>query len=261
MTELHKLYNGKICIAFYPNSHRYKLEGHASWLIGVTSITGQMDKPGLIYWATGLARDYLLELINERPINRDDIVYSAGIHREAKKKAADLGTEVHAWIEKWTKGENPAVPTEPYDDFTEEDINKIQNGITAFLEWVRAHNVKILEAEQVVYSKKHGYVGTLDAIGEVDGKRTLIDYKTSKGIYSEMRYQTIAYKKAHEEEHGKIIAGGRWIIRLGKDTGDFQAVFLPYLDDEPDYKAFLGLLAVKKREKELYNWSKQVNIS
>ena len=261
-TTLHHLYNNTICIAFYPNSHRYKMEGQANFLVGTTSISGQLDKPGLIYWATGLMKDYLLELLSKKiVIGSKEVEEAKGQHKIKLEKASSLGTAVHEWIENWTLGKNPSIPAEPYDDFTEDDIEKIVNGITAFLKWVNEHDVKILEAEQLVYSKKHGYVGTLDAIGEVDGKRTLIDYKTSKGIYTDMRYQTIAYKKAHEEEHGKIITGGRWIIKLGKETGDFQAVFLPYCDDEPDYKAFLGLWAVKQREMQLKDWAKQVKLN
>uniref|UniRef100_A0A6H2A0I4 Putative PD-(D/E)XK nuclease superfamily protein n=1 Tax=viral metagenome TaxID=1070528 RepID=A0A6H2A0I4_9ZZZZ len=260
--ELHYLYDKKICIAFYPNSHRYKREGRNCYEIGVTSITGQLDKPGLIYWATGLARDYLLDRLDQGlPIDRESISYASGIHKEVKEKSATLGSAVHLWIEQWTKGENPPIPQHPFDEFTEEEVGKIVSGIMAFLKWVQDHNVKILHAEKLVYSMKHGFVGTLDAIAEVDGKKCLIDYKTSKGIYTEMRYQTVAYKKAYEEETGQIIHGGRWIIRLDKETGDFQAVFLPVSDDEPDYKAFLGLLEVKQRSKQLYEWEKQVKLN
>ena len=260
--ELHYLYNKEICIAFYPNSHRYKREGQANYLMGVTSITGQLDKPGLIYWAVGLARDYLLDRLDQGlPIDRESIAYASMQHKQAKEKAATLGSAVHLWIEQWTKGENPAIPQYPFDEFTEEEVGKIVSGIMAFLKWVQEHNVKIIHAEKMVYSKKHGFVGTLDAIAEVDGKKCVIDYKTSKGIYTEMRYQTVAYKKAYEEEMGSSIIGGRWIIRLDKETGDFQAVFLPVSDDDPDYKAFLGLLEIKKRGKQLAEWEKQVKLN
>lgn len=257
--ELHYLYNKKVCIAFYPDSHRYKREGYNQYEIGVTSVTGQLDKPGLIYWATGLARDYLTGVLTSKGIlTLDDINYGCSVFKEAKKHAADIGTEVHSWIERWTKGENPTIPAEPYDEWSEEDVSKIVNGITAFLEWVKDRKVQIVHAEKMVYSLKYEFVGTLDAVALVDGSECIIDYKTSKGIYTEMRYQTVAYKKAYEEETGKKVRGGRWIIRLGKEDADFQAVFLPADDDEADYAAFLALLTLKKRSKQLAAWEKAV---
>jgi len=260
--ELHRLYNGDIAIMFYPDSHRYKREGRNGYEIGVTSVSGQLDKPGLIYWATGLMADYLNELAAKGiVIGPKEIEQAKDQHRQAKQKAASLGSAVHEWVEKWTHGENPVIPAEPYDDFTEEDIDKIVNGIMAFLKWVNEHNVKIVHAEKLIYSKKHEYVGTLDAIAEVDGKLCVIDYKTSKGIYTEMRYQTIAYKKAYEEEMNVKVDGGRWIIKLGKEDGDFQAVHLPASEDDADYKAFLGLLTVKKRAKALVEWEKQIKLN
>lgn len=251
--ELHRIYGGKVCVAFYPASHRYKVEGTSGFAIGVTSVTGMKDKSGvLMWWATNLAKDFLLGRIAARqPITEADVTEACGLHRVRKEEAADIGKEIHGWIEAWTKGQNPPIPEG-------DDKENVRNGIMAFLKWATDHKVKILEPERIVYSMKHGYIGTLDAIGEIEGDKVLIDYKSGKGVYTEFLYQTAAYQEAYQEETGTRVKG-RWLISLGKDDGEFKAVYIPNDGFEPDLKAFLGLLALKKREIELAEWSKSVN--
>jgi hypothetical protein len=101
-----------------------------------------------------------------------------------------------------------------------------------------------------VYSQSHGFAGLIDAVADVNGKRMLIDYKTSKGVYTEMRYQIAGYRIAFEEEHGDQFDGGV-ILHFDKESG----VCTPheYSREElmEDGQAFLACLALKKREKVL----------
>ena len=246
--KVFKLYKGSVEIEFYEAKHWYKHKGERQTIISVTGAVGMVDKSRpLIIWATRLASDFLKEVLNTGGgISEEVIDLACKQHQIKKEEAASKGTEVHKWAEEYISGKNPELPKD----------EKVLNGVTAFLSWVKENNIKFKESERMVYSKKHDYVGTLDAVAVIHGKTSLIDFKTSNGVYSTMHYQVAAYQMAYEEETGKELSGPRYIIRFDKDTGDFHVVNLD--EDEKNYKkdcaAFLAALTLKRREKELSTW-------
>ena len=212
-------------------------------------MTGVIDKsPGLMHWAVNRATSYIRE--NLRPgVAVDELQINALLtqaeseHKILKQKAADAGTMVHQWIHDYISGRNPAMP-----------VNKsLLNAINSFLKWEGEQKVKFHLTEQIVYSRLHNYAGTLDAEGEVDGRRAIIDFKTSNAVYDEMRFQVAAYQQARQEETGYEYHS-RYIVRLGKGdksdgTPDFEVVELD--EFAADMKAFLGALEIKKRLMDL----------
>jgi len=264
-----ELYKGKIKGKFYPNSHAYYINGKRK--TGVTTYIGIVDKSRpLIIWATELFRDFLLDMV-EKGITEEHIYTGCTLHEERKKESANIGTQVHDWIEKYIKGEKPEIP----------ETKEAQIGVNAFIDWVQSNKVKFISSERVVYSKKHDFIGKMDIEAKVNGKLCLIDIKTSNGLYNTYGMQTAAYLKADEEESGKKYEG-RWLIRLAKETeGEYiermkkkninrerkgmQAIEIPsyqvfeakYLDNEDgnidrDFKAFLNA-------KSLYEWNKETD--
>lgn len=249
-TKTIELYNKSIVIDFYGEGkfHYYKNRATGERIIGVTTATGVVDKSRpLIIWATRLAKTHLVELLgNGTIIAEEHIEEATKLHEVRKQEAATAGTLVHEWAEKFIAGEDPEMPTD----------EKVLNGVTAFLNWVGQEDIKFYESEMMVYSKKHNYVGTLDAIAKIKNKICVIDFKTSSGVYSEMRYQVAAYQMAYEEQTGKKLSGPRYLIRFDKDDGEFHVHNLD--EDKDNYKkdceAFLAALTLKRREKELSTW-------
>lgn len=260
-----ELYRGKIKGKFYPDSHRYYVNGKPK--TGVTTLIGVVDKSrALVSWATDLALEYLLSV--DETIDETHIVQACTLHEEHKKEAAAIGDEVHKWVEAYIKGETPEMP----------ERKEAQIGVNAFLDWVAANKVKFLSSERVVYSKKHDYIGKMDIEATVNGKLCLLDIKTSNGLYNTYGLQTAAYLKADEEESGRKYHG-RWLIRLAKETeaeyehrmkrknwvrgvkgkssfepGPYQVFEAKFLDDDKnaldrDYEAFLAA-------KQLYQWNR-----
>jgi hypothetical protein len=125
---------------------------------------------------------------------------------------------------------------------------KVVNGITAFLKFQKEHKIKWIESERVVYSKKHDYAGILDGVGMMDGALTLIDFKSSNGLYDEMRFQVAGYQIAYEEEIGKKF-DKKVLIRFGKEDGEFEVYDLT--NGKNDRDAFLACLQIKRRLDEL----------
>jgi hypothetical protein len=89
--------------------------------------------------------------------------------------------------------------------------DQVMSGFLAFLEWLGAHKVQSLDAERTVYG--YDWAGTLDLYCKFDGKLYVIDYKSSKAIYDEMRYQVAGYRSAVGD------CEGCGILRLDKETG------------------------------------------
>lgn len=251
VTEKHVLYNGEETIIFYPNSHRYKKEGERAYLIGVTTACGMKDKPHLLKWVSNVARDYLFALIEAgKTITQKEVIDACDEYNVKRDTAADVGTQIHDWIEQYVEtGTKPPTPSD----------EKVRLGVIAFLQWVQDNKVEFEHSEKVVFSRQYGYVGKFDAVAKVNGVRTLIDYKSSKGIYLTMRYQTAAYLKAWNEEHHDDIRQ-RMILKLGKEDGDFLAVcFDDAIQLELDFKCFLACLLLKEHDKAEYNWQREIN--
>jgi len=100
-----------------------------------------------------------------------------------------------------------------------------------------------------MYSKKYKYAGIMDAEAIIKKKLCVIDFKTSKAIYPEMRFQVSAYQAAVEEESGKEYQGNKWLARFDKETGEFEVH--EFAEQDKDFKAFLATLDLRRRLKEL----------
>lgn len=243
-----KLYNNTVELSFDENRHIFKANG--TNVISVTACTSIIDKSRpLIYWAVNLSRDYMLANIKDLIADSkgDDILRlieeASKQHSIKKEEAATAGTEAHKWCELFikakTKKDYPELPKDP----------KVYNAVTAFLKWVDEHEVKFIDSEKHVYSKKYKYAGIMDASAVINRKKSVIDFKTSKGFYNEFRFQVAAYQAADEEETGKEYSGDKWIVKFDKETGEFDA--RQFDGQKEDFKAFLSCLNLRMRLKEL----------
>lgn len=193
----------------------------------VTTITGILDKPALMGWAANCAVDFIKENLDELkdPIDvhkGEDILERARkAYADKRDKAADAGTQCHHAIQMYIEGHDP-VPSLQCEE--------AHKGFEAFLAWERMNHVEWLESEVTVYSVRHGYAGRFDAIAMVNDNRFLIDFKTSKGIWDEHRYQVCAYRQAYNE-------------MLQKDKEPIEKLAVLHLDKttaEPSFVAFLN---------------------
>lgn len=244
---------GAKTIFFNEEKHKFTDE-RGKMINSVTKFTGLIDKSGaLIGWAIKLMKLFLLAMIDiGAEITAEKIEEAAKQHMIKKKEAGDIGTEIHKLAEKFIKGEKYELPTD----------ERVVNGFNAFLDFQRQYKIKWLFSEEIVgyvVGQEVLYAGIVDALGEIDGKLVLIDFKSSKGIYSEMYFQVAAYQMAVEQmmkngtirdEVKKAVSkykkiDYRLIVKFGKETGDFE--FTELHEYEQDKKAFLGLVDAKMR--------------
>lgn len=208
----------------------YEIDGRD--LPSVTTILGVIAKPALVKWAERTATEEVVNAAADlyedmsraaggaSPLSRPGYVATLntrlGKQRKSARemaKAQEIGTQAHALVE-WRlremmgqPGKRPAA-TPP-----------AEWAFQAWDAWRESVHLKPLWVEQVCYSLAHGYAGTLDLLAEVNGRRMLIDWKTSKAIYAEYHMQNAAYQVAVEEMgHGPVEGG--LLVRLPKTEVD-----------------------------------------
>lgn len=208
MTDTPRLVNG----AYEYNGQR---------LPRVTTVLGILSKPGLEKWK-----------------HRVGLVEAERVSREA----AGLGTEIHAACEYIARchmaGDLPLMGPPPH----------LRSFVEAYHGWL-AENVEAVESvEQFVYHPRDLYAGTADLTVRLrDGRRMLVDIKSSNSIDGSYRLQTSAYADALDALGEPV--DGRMIVNLPSRRPGVLNV-IEYDDDARDLKAWKAAL-------RLWRWNQR----
>lgn len=249
---------------------RYRRQGERSYILSSTRITGKLDKSRpLLIWSGRLIGGHLrayLESSKSGEFTRDELLIQVDAALKApdtaKEDAGDVGRLIHQYAHdfakfKLGKGEEPDL--EKFDEDNEVHA-KALNGISAFLDWYNKNEVEFLEMEVPYFydSVLNGvpgthleYIGVIDLIAKVNGQLEVIDYKSSKGIYSEQQYQLSSYFMAYNAQHKTRPAKRVRILNFNKETGELLEKAIEKDEVAKDFDAFFGLYLVAQREKEL----------
>lgn len=238
-------------IKFWPGNHQYAVNGEKGWP-SVTGVLGIFDKPALAKWlqkvgfvgAAALYAKGAVDIERVAALGTDDLdavewdpIFEA-MKRERLRswdrmnKRGDEGDEAHDAMETYAKTGAPL----KLGDFRKEVKPYIQAGANFLLD----AEPRIMEAEVLVASPEHRYVGTYDKRfalmkpcalicnaetgerEEYDAGIGLGDYKTGKHVYDEASLQLIAYEGA-SVECGHNPTDFRMVIHLRKD-GKYEVV-------------------------------------
>lgn len=192
---------------------------------GVTTVLNILGKDALIAWA-----------------------YNCGVkgidYRKARDTAGDIGTLTHYLILCDLKNETPDL-----SEYSPADYEIAKRCLKNYYEWKKNNNVKPIMVETPLISEKYGYGGTLDLYAELNSQKTLIDFKTGKGIYDSFLYQTAAYGQLILENTGTP-PDNTTIIRIPKDERDsFETRSIK--DTYKYFEVFRHCLCIYKLQKEL----------
>ena len=201
----------------------YKLQD-GTRIPGTTTITGLLNKPYLIKWANDLGLQ--------------------GIDCNAyRDELADVGTLAHAMVQAHLQGE-----TVDTDDYSKHQQDLAENSVLSYLAREQGHKIRPLLCETPLVSETWRYGGTVDCYCELDGVPTLLDFKTSKAVYSDYFLQVSAYKQLLEEA-GYPVKSCR-ILRIGREESEgFEERVLTNLDKY--LQVFTNLLDIYYLKKEL----------
>lgn len=198
---------------------RYLLDGEE--IDSVSSIVGTLDKPALLYWyedqtARGAVQaERMGELVDVPEEDYAKRIKALGLGASAKRdEGADRGNAIHAAFHKLAtegKAPNPA-------EFPALARPWVQGALCAWL----AMDPELIASEEIVCNPVYLYGGRPDLVAMVDGKRTLIDYKTGKGrVYDQAHYQTRLYEMALRHCGVEI---ERIVIVGINDSGGFELI-------------------------------------
>ena len=228
----------------------YELDGER--YPSVTHIIQVINKPALIAWAANQERDFCvagaadlyLDLCKTPPMSRVSYVTTLQTrlgkeraHKKTLEKASEIGSQAHSLIE-WNLRQRLGQRVGPEPKV----VDDAQWSFMSWQDWSNSVSLKPIFIEQVVFSKTHGYAGTMDLLAEVNGVPTLIDFKTGKAIYAESYLQNVAYQVAlGEMGHTPAVSGV--IVRLPKVQTDpaFEVGNVP-----PVSELFETFLAAKR---------------
>jgi len=180
--------------------------------------------------------------------------YSCGKKGEPMKStAADVGTIAHALMEAKIHGdcvESAFVDATFNLDLMDQDHDQAWKAFASFEKWYADAGADIKETEVALVSEELCFGGTLDAIGLVDGKLTILDWKTSKKFYPDMLAQMAAYIWLWEEVRGEKV-DGCCLARFSKNSAYFKAKFFSAEDLQPAWKYFRHLRYAYKFDRQM----------
>ena len=169
-------------------------------------------------------------------------------YKDTSRIALDVGSEVHGAIEGYLGLK------------TDYKLTSDQAALAfwAFLDWRAEVDLVPIALEQTVWGNR--WAGTLDFYGYYKRKLYVIDWKTSKAFYPEMRYQVAAYRNAKQcDDISKLgkdnflpikdCIQGCGVLMLDKETGmpKFKDTSKTYLKDLETFNAMVSLYYLKHK--------------
>ena len=149
--------------------------------------------------------------------------------------AADRGTAVHKATEELDKTGTAEIS---------EDYAPYLKAYTAFR---REHDVEWELIEHADYHPAHGYAGTIDRYGMVDGYHTLVDLKTTYTVYKPLCSASLNLYRMILEARKKAVER-LMIVHLKKD-GTYKLIKFDFDDAVPMALLTLHNVLKKKRRK------------
>ncbi len=215
-------------LEFDPDKHQYRYNDEI--IPGVTSITGgplTAVEP-LMGWVGKLCGEYVRDNVGQ--LNTQDPVEVDGFIREMKReryrardKMGTVGTLVHAFAESYIMHRFAGADMEPELPNNEQAAR----ACLGFVEWVNQQEIVVHGVEQrVLYTGTEGlwpFAGTFDMDATINGKRTLVDWKTSSRFSPSMMAQLGGYDLAMAEMHG-VEYEVHMVGRFDRDSGKAEIV-------------------------------------
>lgn len=149
----------------------------------VSTILNELNKPALVPWANKLGL---------QGVNVKDYVDSL----------AAIGTLAHDMVLSHLRGEEPDTSS-----YSPDQVECAKWCFASYIAWEKENKLEPVMLETPLVSEIYRFGGRSDFLGYVNGKLTLLDFKTGKGVWPEHFIQLSAYSALINEcrpELGKI---------------------------------------------------------
>jgi hypothetical protein len=194
-------------ITFVEQGHKYFVGGRE-----VISVTTALEEGGFGEW--------------KRYVDQMDLAY-----------AAELGTAVHRAIELYEDGTLDMTALDP----------AIEPRLSAYLAFKSDADVFPDAREQVVYNSLYGYCGRFDFIGDVNGEKAIIDWKS--GLVNHVVAMQLAAYAACQADPSSY---ARYSLQL-RDDGSYRLHPYKRADFREDLYDFCAALRVAMRKRRYGN--------
>jgi len=213
-----------------PTQEYYNNKGER--IPGNTTVIGQnlgWSKGGLMYWAWQQGKD-----------GKD--------FRQVRDEAADAGTLAHALIEADIK--DRTLPD--LSKYSAEIKGKAEAAFLNYLEWKKQSNFRPITMEVPCISEVLQAGTTIDIIGLVADKRSIVECKTSNAVYEDFLIQVAMQAAAWNETHPAEPIEGLHLLKIGKEEATFTHHYWHVLPDGLEaFKHLRALHDLKKKLKKL----------
>ena len=210
------------------NRYGYEIAGGGRQrkLRRVTTLLGGLPKPALVGWGIKSVAEFAIAHKDEWSglPKADALKLLKGSPYSKRDAAGDRGSAIHAAIE-------AVVDDTPLPEGLTEDEDACAAAAMGFLGELGG---TVLATEMIVFNFTVGYAGTLDLwhLAE-DGTTSIIDWKSSKGIYPDHGVQQAAY------------ANAEWVLLAAGTTGkdeSWEGQLIPW---KPEYAQKLSVCHVE----------------
>lgn len=199
-----------ISTSIYNKSERYFYDGHA--VPRVTEILSSM-----------LHEDYLMTWANNIGL------YQRIKYSESMEKSSNIGTYSHELVEQYINKQMYDINHYNIRDFS--IIKAVTNCVESFKLWYTQvfsnNDVQVIGMEEKLSCAWFG--GTYDALLSINGKRYLVDFKTSNHISYKYFLQIAAYK--YMLSLNGIEIDGALILQLNKKKPEFNEYIVDFSND------------------------------
>jgi len=199
----------------------------------VSTVLAVIAKPGLSAWGRRTALEAMKGLLEAGADMEEALALAEGEPERQRDLAARRGGLAHDAVACALMGKPYPPEWEPW--------------VKAARSFLADYGLRLVAAEQVLVSKRHGFAGTCDLIAcGADGVLTLVDWKTG-GIWPEAALQLGAYAIALEEMTGLRVERA-YVVRLWEAGYEARRVNLSLAR-----RGFVGCLSLWKALRgELY---------
>lgn len=236
-----------------PGEPRYYLLGGKTRLESVTEVlSGGMPQPHLLDWAARRERALVLDSAYQemvaRPRHPTQVMRDLRArlsttplaHGTERDGAASIGTQAHALMEMWLKGES-------YDELLDSADPEAYNAFQAGIGWCMSVGLEAKAIESRVYSLDLGVAGTMDlvtaslslpALEPLYGKRRItciLDWKTSRFLSLSHVIQGCVYRHCFLEHNPDANPLPVVVVRLPKRKGDQVDAYVTQAEDAPKF--------------------------
>jgi hypothetical protein len=243
----------------YGDKQRWYSVPGVGQLPSVTTVLGCINKPALAAWSARVEREMVLRCVRdvykhiEGPLPSlhdfmDGLEHALGrekAHTKELKKATDIGTEAHQWVE-WSLCRELGLPCGSEPPLSDPAAKATR----AWKLWREEVEFEPIAVESTLYSISKRYAGTMDFLASMkhEGQRITVlgDIKTGSAIYREAKMQASAYVNAAVEMDVLPEPVPALIVRLPKKGPEdgFETALVSVKDQVAYFRAFLSALTL-----------------